>query len=280
MMDGPSLREDGRVECAPTKPRHAKAARSHTGGRIGNQQYSADADEMAVLQAENATLRQRLADMERVLAQVEQKQLADQAEALDDISELLKLAEMAKTEATSFNHNTARDKMRRDIQTLQAILKKAKAERNDFKKTIKQTEEKLRLEMEKKKEEGLKSEIDQEIFTRIIKEDREKYRAHVVELLARIKSLEKEKYDVFLWAKSHHEIYVQEMRKLARAFAKVKRMSDESTYEAKAFYHDVIQLKHVVLSDAAGLEDALLQQQAKDDDTRCAAFVLENHESS
>ncbi|OQR83496.1 hypothetical protein ACHHYP_14639 [Achlya hypogyna] len=256
--------------------------------RLGNQHASSgDSDDVALLQAENASLRQRLADMERLFVQVEQKQQAEQTEALDEINELLKLAEMAKSEATTFNHNTARDKMRRDIETLQTILKKvrcsrrsaakdaqAKAERNDFKKAIKQSEEKLRLEMEKKKEEGLKSEIDQEIFTRIIKEDRDKYRAHVVDLLDRIRALEKQKFEVFLWAKQNQELYIQEMRKLTRAFAKVKRLSDEGTHEAKIMYEDACRLKQVILMDGGDL----FGRDDKEDDARSAAFVLENAE--
>ncbi|RHY93298.1 hypothetical protein DYB37_000549 [Aphanomyces astaci] len=113
--------------------------------------------------------------------------------------------------------------MRKDIQVLQTILKK----RSEFKKTIKQSEDRLRYECEKKKEEGLKNEIDKEIFTKIIKDDRDRYRHQVMELTDRIKRLEREKYDMFMWAKQNQDHCLLEMRKLTRALIKAKKMADE-----------------------------------------------------
>ncbi|RQM11962.1 hypothetical protein B5M09_000841 [Aphanomyces astaci] len=103
----------------------------------------------------------------------------------------------------------------------------AKAERSEFKKTIKQSEDRLRYECEKKKEEGLKNEIDKEIFTKIIKDDRDRYRHQVMELTDRIKRLEREKYDMFMWAKQNQDHCLLEMRKLTRALIKAKKMADE-----------------------------------------------------
>ncbi|RHX97557.1 hypothetical protein DYB25_000254 [Aphanomyces astaci] len=89
--------------------------------------------------------------------------------------------------------------MRKDIHVLQTILKK----------------------------EGLKNEIDKEIFTKIIKDDRDRYRHQVMELTDRIKRLEREKYDMFLWAKQNQDHCLLEMRKLTRALIKAKKMADE-----------------------------------------------------
>ncbi|CAK4820966.1 unnamed protein product [Aphanomyces euteiches] len=211
---------------------------------------------------ENAMLRQKIAvskkaslmyimmlsiqAMEQQFEDYAKKDSIDRSDELDDINDLLRMAELAKHEAKSFSQNTARDKMRKDIQILQSILQRAKAERSEFKKAIKQSEEKLRYEVEKKKEESLKNEIDKEIFTKIIKDDRDRYRQQVVELTERIKKLEKEKYDVFLLAKSNQENCLVEMRKLTRALIKAKKMADDQSHDSKELYEQTVRVKCVM----------------------------------
>ncbi|RLO01202.1 hypothetical protein DYB28_016131 [Aphanomyces astaci] len=180
-------------------------------------------EEVGLLKMENAMLRQKVLALEQQFDDYAKKETADEFENMDDINDLLRMAELAKHEAKAYSQNTSRDKMRKDIQVLQTILKK----RSEFKKTIKQSEDRLRYECEKKKEEGLKNEIDKEIFTKIIKDDRDRYRHQVMELTDRIKRLEREKYDMFLWAKQNQDHCLLEMRKLTRALIKAKKMADE-----------------------------------------------------
>ncbi|KAF0720451.1 Aste57867_295 [Aphanomyces stellatus] len=205
-------------------------------------------EEVALLKMENAMLRQKISALEQQFDDYAKKDTVDQSDELDDINDLLRMAELAKHEAKTYTQNTSRDKMRKDINVLQSILKKAKAERNEFKKAIKQSEEKLRHEIERKNEvmEGLKNEIDKEIFTKIIKDDRDRYRQQVVELTEKIRRLEKEKYEVFVWAKNNQETCLLEMRKLTRALIKAKKMADEQSHDSKELYELAVRVKHVV----------------------------------
>ncbi|ETW00368.1 hypothetical protein H310_07013 [Aphanomyces invadans] len=203
-------------------------------------------DEVGLLKMENAMLRQKVLAMEQQFEDYAKKDMAEHSDDLDDVNDLLRMAELAKHEAKAYSQNTSRDKMRKDIHILQAILKKAKAERSEFKKAIKLSEERLRFECEKKKEEGLKNEIDKEIFTKIIKDDRDRYRQQVMELTDRIKRLEREKYEVFLWAKHNQDNCMLEMRKLTRALIKAKKMADEQSHDSKELYELTVRVKQVL----------------------------------
>ncbi|KAG7395045.1 hypothetical protein PHYBOEH_004281 [Phytophthora boehmeriae] len=113
-------------------------------------------DELSLLRAENALLKKKVKALEKRERGDKPglKVVVDEKE-IQEIDKLLKRAEDAKAEAMHYVANTSREK--------------AKAERHAFKKKVKVTEEKLRVEQAKMAQEEVRFQVDREIFAKIIK---------------------------------------------------------------------------------------------------------------
>ncbi|KAG3004932.1 hypothetical protein PC120_g18279 [Phytophthora cactorum] len=181
-------------------------------------------DELVLLRAENALLKKKIKALEKGGRGL--KLVVDEKE-IQQIDNLLKKAEDAKMEAMRYVANTSREKLGQDVRVLQSILEKAKAERHAFKKKVKTSEEKLRIERAKMAQEEIRFQVDREIFAKIIKDDRDAYNQEVDILVQKVEATQKEKYELFLWAKEQQERHLQEIRKLTRALGRTKRVVDE-----------------------------------------------------
>ncbi|ETL96324.1 hypothetical protein L917_06144 [Phytophthora nicotianae] len=187
-----------------------------------------DEDELVLLRAENALLKKKIKALERGGRGEKPglKLVVDEKE-IQQIDNLLKKAQDAKMEAMNYVANTSREKLGQDVRVLQAILEKAKAERHAFKKKVKTSEEKLRAERAKMAQEEIRFQVDREIFAKIIKDDRDAYNQEVDLLVQKVAAIQKEKYELFVWAKEQQERHLQEIRKLTRALGRTKRVVDE-----------------------------------------------------
>lgn len=69
------------------------------------------------------------------------------------------------------------------------------------------------------------------VFVWLGQDDRDRYNSEVALLVQKMTALQKEKYDLFLWAKEQQEKHLQEMRKLTRALGRTKRAVDEQVLQ-------------------------------------------------
>ncbi|GAB9471682.1 hypothetical protein Gpo141_00008884 [Globisporangium polare] len=186
-------------------------------------------DELALLRVENSLLRKKIKELEKVgrCGDKHGSQLGMDETEIERIDALLKKAEEAKLEAMNYVANTSRDKLGQDVKVLQSILKKAKTERHSFKKKIKSTEEKLQQERKKIEQDEVRFQVDREIFAKILKDDRDSYKYEVNLLVQKMTELQKEKHELFVWAKEQQERHLQEIRKLTRALGRTRKAIDE-----------------------------------------------------
>uniref|UniRef100_H3GZJ1 F-box/LRR-repeat protein 15-like leucin rich repeat domain-containing protein n=1 Tax=Phytophthora ramorum TaxID=164328 RepID=H3GZJ1_PHYRM len=110
---------------------------------------STEADELALLRAENALLKKKVKALEKARGDKPGLKLVIDEKEIQQIDILLKKAEDAKMEAMNYAASTSREKLGQDVRVLQTILQKAKAERHAFKKKVKASEDKLRDERAK-----------------------------------------------------------------------------------------------------------------------------------
>ncbi|DBA02373.1 TPA: hypothetical protein N0F65_007192 [Lagenidium giganteum] len=199
-----------------------------------------DREELAFLRVENSLLRKKIKELERIARGQKSglKFVVDEAE-IDKINELLRKAESAKEEAMNYVANTSRDKLGNDVKTLQSILKKAKAERNAFKMKIKAGEEKLRSEKTKIEKDELRFQVDREIFAKIIQDDRDGYKYEVNLLVQKMNEIQKEKFELYMWAKQAQERYLQEIRKLTRSLGKTRKAVQEQSLQSTAVLNQI-----------------------------------------
>ncbi|KAF4038099.1 hypothetical protein GN244_ATG09874 [Phytophthora infestans] len=206
-----------------------------------------DEDELVLLRAENALLKKKIKALEKkgrgekpgLILVVDEKEI-------QQIDNLLKKAEDAKMEAMNYVANTSREKLGQDVRALQAILEKAKAERHAFKKKVKTSEEKLRVERAKMAQEEIRFQVDREIFAKIIKDDRDAYNKEVDFLVEKVTAVQKEKHELFVWANEQQERHLQEIRKLTRALGRAKRVVDEQATKSSAVLNGVRQVQSTV----------------------------------
>ncbi|KAG7385335.1 hypothetical protein PHYPSEUDO_001637 [Phytophthora pseudosyringae] len=208
---------------------------------------TAEGDELLLLRAENALLKRKLKALEKGGRGDKHglKLVVDEKE-IQQIDNLLKKAEDAKMEAMSYVANTSREKLGQDVRVLQSILQKAKAERHVFKKKVKASEEKLRVERAKMAQEEIRFQVDREIFARIIKDDRDAYNQEVDILVQKVAAIQRDKYELFVWAKEQQERYLQEIRKLTRALGRTKRVVDEQAAKSMEVLSGVRQVHSTV----------------------------------
>ncbi|ETI49851.1 hypothetical protein L914_06266 [Phytophthora nicotianae] len=206
-----------------------------------------DEDELVLLRAENALLKKKIKALERGGRGEKPglKLVVDEKE-IQQIDNLLKKAQDAKMEAMNYVANTSREKLGQDVRVLQAILEKAKAERHAFKKKVKTSEEKLRAERAKMAQEEICFQVDREIFAKIIKDDRDAYNQEVDLLVQKVAAIQKEKYELFVWAKEQQERHLQEIRKLTRALGRTKRVVDEQATKSIEVLNGVRQVHSTV----------------------------------
>ncbi|ETK89741.1 hypothetical protein F441_06465 [Phytophthora nicotianae CJ01A1] len=206
-----------------------------------------DEDELVLLRAENALLKKKIKALERGGRGEKPglKLVVDEKE-IQQIDNLLKKAQDAKMEAMNYVANTSREKLGQDVRVLQAILEKAKAERHAFKKKVKTSEEKLRAERAKMAQEEIRFQVDREIFAKIIKDDRDAYNQEVDLLVQKVAAIQKEKYELFVWAKEQQERHLQEIRKLTRALGRTKRVVDEQATKSIEVLNGVRQVHSTV----------------------------------
>ncbi|KAK1939174.1 hypothetical protein P3T76_008558 [Phytophthora citrophthora] len=81
-------------------------------------------------------------------------------------------------------------------------------------------------------QEEIRFQVDREIFAKIIKDDRDSYNQEVDILVQKVAVIQKEKYDLFVWATEQQERHLQEIRKLTRALGRTKRIVDEQTVKS------------------------------------------------
>ncbi|KAL3667926.1 hypothetical protein V7S43_006803 [Phytophthora oleae] len=205
-------------------------------------------DELLLLRAENALLKKKVKALEKGgRADKPGVKLVVDEKDIQQIDNLLKKAEDAKMEAMNYVANTSREKLGQDVRVLQSILQKAKAERHAFKKKVKLSEENLRIERAKMAQEEIRFQIDREIFAKIIKDDRDNYNHEMEILVHKVAVIQKEKYELFVWATEQQERHLQEIRKLTRALGRTKRVVDEQTVKSMEVLSGVRQAHSAVL---------------------------------
>ncbi|KAE9191786.1 hypothetical protein PF005_g18706 [Phytophthora fragariae] len=205
-------------------------------------------DELSLLRAENALLKKKVKALEKGgRGDKPGLKLVVDEKDIQQIDDLLKKAEEAKMEAMNYVASTSREKLGQDVRVLQAILQKAKAERHAFKKKVKASEEKLRVERAKMAQEEIRFQVDREIFAKIIKDDRDAYYQEVDILVQKVATIQKEKYDLFLWAKEQQDRHLQEIRKLTRALGRTKRIVDDQATKSMEVLSTVRQVHSAVL---------------------------------
>ncbi|KAE9033873.1 hypothetical protein PR001_g8053 [Phytophthora rubi] len=205
-------------------------------------------DELSLLRAENALLKKKVKALEKGgRGDKPGLKLVVDEKDIQQIDDLLKKAEEAKMEAMNYVASTSREKLGQDVRVLQAILQKAKAERHAFKKKVKASEEKLRVERAKMAQEEIRFQVDREIFAKIIKDDRDAYNQEVDILVQKVATIQKEKYDLFLWAKEQQDRHLQEIRKLTRALGRTKRIVDDQATKSMEVLSTVRQVHSAVL---------------------------------
>lgn len=60
-----------------------------------------------------------------------------------------------------------------------------------------------------------------------MQDDRDSYKYEVNLLVQKMTELQKEKHELFLWAKEQQERHLQEIRKLTRALGRTRKAIDE-----------------------------------------------------
>ncbi|GLD93065.1 hypothetical protein PINS_up001657 [Pythium insidiosum] len=221
-------------------------------GGSDSEQDAKDQEELAFLRVENALLKKKVKELERVSrGEKRSAKLVVDEEDIQRIDELLKKAEDAKTEAMNYVANTSRDRLGHEVKMLQSILKKAKAERHVFKKKIKAAEERLRVERQKIEKEEIRFQVDREIFAKILQDDRDAYKQEVNLLVQKMTELQREKHELFLWTKEQQERHLHEIRKLTRALGRTKKMVEEQASKSMEVLQDVLQVQSMVLPPPA-----------------------------
>ncbi|KAH7476881.1 hypothetical protein PRIC1_000888 [Phytophthora ramorum] len=207
---------------------------------------STEADELALLRAENALLKKKVKALEKARGDKPGLKLVIDEKEIQQIDILLKKAEDAKMEAMNYAASTSREKLGQDVRVLQTILQKAKAERHAFKKKVKASEDKLRDERAKMAQEEVRFQVDREIFAKIIKDDRDAYNQEVDVLVQKVAAIQREKYDLFLWAKEQQERHLQEIRKLTRTLGRTKRVVDDQAAQSVQMLSSIRQVNATV----------------------------------
>ncbi|KAL4160163.1 hypothetical protein PRNP1_000734 [Phytophthora ramorum] len=207
---------------------------------------STEADALALLRAENALLKKKVKALEKARGDKPGLKLVIDEKEIQQIDILLKKAEDAKMEAMNYAASTSREKLGQDVRVLQTILQKAKAERHAFKKKVKASEDKLRDERAKMAQEEVRFQVDREIFAKIIKDDRDAYNQEVDVLVQKVAAIQREKYDLFLWAKEQQERHLQEIRKLTRTLGRTKRVVDDQAAQSVQMLSSIRQVNATV----------------------------------
>lgn len=119
-------------------------------------------------------------------------------------------------------------------------------------------------------QEEIRFQVDREIFAKILKvrtilhiaklncievcgrrqprvafqDDRDAYKYEVNLLVQKVTELQKEKHELFVWAKEQQQRHLQEIRKLTRALSRTKRIVEEQVGRLLALAQTPVRLNH------------------------------------